>query len=189
MDRIILGSRSPRRKQLLQWAGIDFDVLVSDCDESFPPDMPYQEVPVHIARNKRRTISPAAGSKAIVLTADTVVVLDRQIIGKPNNREEAIEILGALSGQQHLVITGVVIGQGEQEVAFSETTAVWFHPLGPEQIAYYVDQYKPFDKAGAYAIQEWIGVVGIRRIEGDFYNVMGLPISMVVQTLETWYNR
>lgn len=120
----------------------------------------------------------------MILAADTVVVLDNKIIGKPANREEAIAILTALSGREHKVITGVVLLNGKEEISFSDTTRVVFHPLTQEQIRFYVDKYKPYDKAGAYAIQEWIGVTGIKSIEGDFYNVMGLPVSRVVNALK-----
>jgi len=119
-----------------------------------------------------------------VLAADTIVVLEDKIIGKPKDREAAINILTALSGKQHRVITGVVIMHGENETAFAETTEVHFHELSRAQIEFYVDNYKPYDKAGAYAIQEWIGVVGIKSVTGDFYNVMGLPVSRVVQVLQ-----
>ena len=117
------------------------------------------------------------------MAADTIVVLEQQIIGKPRDRNDALSILEQLSGRRHEVITGVVIRRGSQEIAFAETTEVWFHPLSRDQLMFYVDHYAPYDKAGAYAIQEWIGVVGIRKITGDFYNVMGLPISRVVQEL------
>jgi septum formation protein len=119
-----------------------------------------------------------------VLAADTIVVLQKDIIGKPKDREDAIKILTALSGKQHQVITGVVILHEEKEIAFAETTEVHFHELNVAQIEFYVDNYKPYDKAGAYAIQEWIGVVGIKAVKGDFYNVMGLPVSRVVQALQ-----
>jgi septum formation protein len=121
----------------------------------------------------------------IIIAADTVVVLGDTIIGKPKYRADALDILARLSGNKHQVITGVVLLRGEQEIAFADTTDVWFHPLTAEQIAFYVDKYQPYDKAGAYAIQEWIGVVGIQSIQGDFYNVMGLPVSRVVTALNT----
>jgi len=186
MERIVLASKSPRRKQLLEWAEIPFDILVEDTDESYPPGLPAIETPVYIARNKALAIQKKAGAQKLVLAADTVVVLGNEIIGKPADREDAIRILSALAGQRHEVITGVVLRKGEHEQAFADTTEVWFHPLTPEQISFYVDKYKPYDKAGAYAIQEWIGVVGIKSISGDFYNVMGLPVSRVVQSLRNF---
>ena len=121
---------------------------------------------------------------SIIIAADTIVVLGNEIIGKPADREHAIKILSQLSGQKHQVITGVVITDHRNEIAFSDITDVWFHELSQEQISFYVDKYKPYDKAGAYAIQEWIGVIGIKNIRGDFYNVMGLPVSRVVQELK-----
>jgi septum formation protein len=121
---------------------------------------------------------------SVILAADTIVVLKERIIGKPKNREDAINILSDLSGHQHRVITGVVIVRDKKEISFCDSTDVYFHELIREQIEFYVDKYKPYDKAGAYAIQEWIGVVGIRSVEGDFYNVMGLPVSRVVRELK-----
>ena len=181
---IVLASQSPRRKQLLEWAEVPFDVIVQSTDEDFPGHLPVQEVPVHIARAKARAVQPVVKKKSIILAADTIVVLGKEIIGKPAGREQAIEILSQLSGKKHQVITGVVILDDEKEIAFSDTTDVWFHELTKEQIIFYVDKYQPYDKAGAYAIQEWIGVTGIKSILGDFYNVMGLPVSRVVQELK-----
>jgi septum formation protein len=185
--RIILASQSPRRKQLLEWAEIPFEVMVQATEETYPPDMPVPEVPVHIAREKaiavRKKYESLHDNTNIIIAADTIVVLGDSIIGKPKDREDALEILARLSGNKHQVITGVVLVKGQQEIAFADTTDVWFHPLTAEQIAFYVDKYQPYDKAGAYAIQEWIGVVGIKSIQGDFYNVMGLPVSRVVEQL------
>ena len=181
---IVLASQSPRRKQLLEWAEVPFEVIVQSTEEDFPGHLPVQEVPVHIARAKARAVQPVVKKKSIILAADTSVVLGKEIIGKPAGREQAIEILSQLSGKKHQVITGVVILDDEKEIAFSDTTDVWFHELTKEQIIFYVDKYQPYDKAGAYAIQEWIGVTGIKSILGDFYNVMGLPVSRVVQELK-----
>ncbi len=185
MDRIILASRSPRRRQLLEWAELDFEVVVRDTDESWPPGLAVGEVPIHIARGKALAIKDSLGGQQIILAADTVVVLGEELIGKPRDRADAVRILSSLSGNRHEVITGVVIIGGKEEIAFADTTEVWFHELTLAQIESYVDKYKPYDKAGAYAIQEWIGVVGIKAIRGDFYNVMGLPVSRVVRALAT----
>jgi septum formation protein len=182
MANIILASQSPRRKQLLQWAEVPFEIMVADTDESYPGGLAPKEVAVHIAREKAKVIMPRAKNKTVI-AADTIVVLGGRIIGKPRDREEAISILTDLSGQKHEVITGVVIINDSKESYFSDSTEVEFHPLTKEQIEFYVDKYKPYDKAGAYAIQEWIGVTGIKCIHGDFYNVMGLPVSRVVQAL------
>lgn len=184
MERIILASQSPRRKQLLEWAEVPFDIIVKETDELYPSDLPVEEVPVYIARNKALAVKEELSHDRIILAADTVVVLDNKIIGKPKDKADAVKILISLSGQKHLVITGVVIIDGENETSFADITEVVFHQLTSEQIAFYVDKYKPYDKAGAYAIQEWIGVVGIKSVNGDFYNVMGLPVSRVVQELK-----
>lgn len=180
---VVLASQSPRRRQLLEQAGIPFEVKVAGTDESFPADMAIPEVPVYIARQKAEAVAVLCREDDIVIAADTIVVLDTQIIGKPVDREDAIRILTALSGKVHAVITGVVIRHDGKEEAFVDTTQVHFRPLTQGQIVYYVDHYQPFDKAGAYAIQEWIGAVGIEGIHGCFYNVMGLPISRVAAYL------
>ncbi len=183
MEKIILASQSPRRKQLLEWAEIPFEVVVKETDETYPDGLTVDEVALHIARNKALAVQDLVAGGPVVLAADTIVVLDKRIIGKPKNREDALSILSDLAGKKHAVVTGVVIRQYEREVAFADTTEVSFHELSNEQLEFYVDKYKPFDKAGAYAIQEWIGVVGIKSVSGDFYNVMGLPVSRVVREL------
>lgn len=181
---MVLASQSPRRRQLLEQAGIPFETKISEAEETFPPGMPIPQVPVHIARQKAEAVAAFYGNGEVIVAADTIVVLDGTIIGKPADRADAIRILTALSGRIHEVITGVVILHNGVEDAFSQTTEVHFKPLTQEQIIYYVDHYQPYDKAGAYAIQEWIGAVGIDRINGCFYNVMGLPISQVAERLE-----
>ncbi len=184
MNKIILASQSPRRKQLLEWAEVPFEIVVANTDEHFPPGLSPDEIAIYIARNKAVAVQEKRNTGEIILAADTIVVLNDNIIGKPVHREEAITILLALSGEKHRVITGVVIRKDAQEIAFADTTEVTFHDLDMEQIEFYVDKYKPYDKAGAYAIQEWIGVIGIKAVQGDFYNVMGLPVSRVVKALE-----
>ena len=186
MSGYILASQSPRRKQLLAWADIEFDIMVSEAAEDFPAEMDVQDIPVHIAQKKAIAIQqkikdefPIHQGKWII-AADTIVVLENEIIGKPIDRADAISILQKLSGKTHRVITGVYIVNDLESRYFSETTLVHFHPLTLSQIEYYVDQYQPYDKAGAYGIQDWIGVIGIRGIEGDFYNVMGLPVSKLL---------
>lgn len=189
---VILASQSPRRKQLLEWAEISFEIIVHTTDESYPADLTMDEVALHIAKNKALAVqafsneNAPAESKRIIIAADTIVVLGTEIIGKPTDRQDAIKILQKLAGKRHKVITGVVMLDADKEVAFADTTEVEFHSLTTEQIIFYVDKYSPYDKAGAYAIQEWIGVVGIHSIKGDFYNVMGLPVSKVVQALQQW---
>ena len=191
MSGYILASQSPRRKQLLAWADIAFDVIVSAAEEDFPLEMDVQEVPVFIAQKKAIAVQqkikdefPIHQGKWII-AADTIVVLENEIIGKPIDRADAISILQKLSGKTHRVITGVYLVNDTESRFFSETTLVHFHPITLSQIEYYVDQYQPYDKAGAYGIQDWIGVVGIQGIEGDFYNVMGLPVSKLLGYLPT----
>ena len=190
MAAFILASQSPRRKQLLEWAELSFTVMVADTDESYPFSLPIDEVPAYIAKHKALAVEANLGLQqtsmetACIIAADTVVVLDQTIMGKPVDRADAISSLSKLSGNTHQVITGVCLLYAGQEISFSETTKVSFHSLTQDQIEFYVDSYKPYDKAGGYAIQEWIGVVGIKGIEGDFYNVMGLPVSKLVQKIK-----
>jgi len=187
MQQIILASQSPRRKQLLEWAEIDFTVEASTADEIYPENLSVLEIPVFIAANKAKAVQQKIKNGLIILAADTIVVLNNTVITKPANRDEAIKILRSLSGKVHKVITGVVLLQNEKQISFADVTQVEFHKLTDEQVCFYVDKYKPYDKAGAYAIQEWIGVVGIKSINGDFYNVMGLPVSRVVQELNKFH--
>jgi len=184
MDRIILASASPRRKQLLEWAEIPFDILPSDMEELIPEGLPVSEIPVFLASQKAAIVRKRVTEGKIILAADTIVVLDQQILGKPADRADAIRMLSLLSGSTHEVITGVALASVKKEILFAETTRVRFHLLTRAGIEHYVDNYHPFDKAGAYAIQEWIGVTGIHSIDGDFYNVMGLPVSRVLQELK-----
>jgi len=187
MKRIILASGSPRRKMLLEWAEVNFEVIVSDTDESFSLESSPPEIAISIAQKKNQAVAASLGqaiTEVIIIAADTIVVLDNEIIGKPTDRNHAIEIIQKLSGKTHQVITAVNISDLEKNIQFYDTTEVVFHELTYEQIVHYVDQYRPYDKAGAYAIQEWIGVIGIQSINGDFYNVMGLPVSKVVKVLK-----
>ncbi len=184
MAKYILASASPRRKQLLEWAEIDFEIVVHPTNESYPGHLSPEKVAVHIAEEKAKAVAAQLTTDQIIIAADTIVVLDSEIIGKPKDRQHSIETLLKLSGKEHRVITGVAISHQQKMVSFYDVTTVEFHPLTRQQIEFYIDKYKPYDKAGAYAIQEWIGVVGIKKITGDFYNVMGLPVSRVVQALE-----
>jgi septum formation protein len=191
MEKIILASGSLRRSQLLQWAEVPFEVHIPETDESYPVHLPPAEIATHIAFNKAIAVknrignSRANGKAYTILAADTIVVLGDKIMGKPPGRGEAITMLTMLAGRTHSVITGICILSGEKKIIFSDRTHVEFYKLSLQQIEYYVDTYKPYDKAGAYAIQEWIGVTGIRSITGDFYNVMGLPVSRVLKELQT----
>lgn len=185
---IILASQSPRRKQLLEQAELSFVIRTAHSSEDFPATMPVDDVPLFIAANKALavfdTLNPKEKAESVIIAADTVVVLDNVIIGKPEDEPDAIRILSKLSGRMHRVITGVSIHAAGRSVNLKEITEVYFHAISAENIAHYVQHYKPMDKAGAYAIQEWIGLTGIEKINGDFYNVMGLPVSKVVAVLK-----
>ncbi len=183
MSKLILASKSPRRSQLLQWAEVEFEVVTQSTDELYPASLAIDEVPIYIAKQKALAVAQTLEGAHTVLAADTIVVLGDEVIGKPVDRADAIDILTRLSGNTHRVITGVYICNNEKQISFSDSTDVHFHHLTHLQIEFYVDKYQPYDKAGAYGIQEWIGVVGIKNINGDFYNVMGLPVSRVVQAL------
>ena len=182
MNKLILASGSPRRKQLLELAHIDFEVITSDVDETNPPGMPGEEVPVHLAIEKAKAVAEKYPGRS-VLAADTVVLLDNDILGKPESDEAAKAMLARLSGRMHRVVTGVCLLQQGQEQSFSVTTEVYFRKLTETQISFYVDHYHPLDKAGSYAIQEYIGIIGIEKIVGDYYNVMGLPVGNVIPLL------
>lgn len=184
VQKIILASQSPRRKQLMEMAELEFDIIVADVDETNPPGMPGEEVPAFLARKKADAVAHRAPG-AIVVSADTIVLLDGTILGKPRDAADAAHILGMLSGRMHRVITGVCIRKDGRETVFSVVTEVYFRSLSAAQIDHYISRYKPYDKAGAYAIQEWIGATGIEKINGDYYNVMGLPIGDVLHVLKT----
>lgn len=184
MDNIILASQSPRRKQLLEAAEIPFRVVVADIDETPPVGMAAADVPEHLARQKAAVIARRE-PQATIIAADTIVLLEGDMLGKPADADEAVRILTRLQGRPHDVVTGVCLWAPGSVQSFSVVTTVYFRPLTPAQIAHYVSRYQPFDKAGAYAIQEWIGMVGIEKIDGDYYNVMGLPVGEVVRRLQS----
>ena len=184
---IILASNSPRRRELLTQADIPFTVDTTfDVDESYPNTLAPHEVAPYLAQKKSDAFSTyEICEKDILITADTVVIIDGKIIGKPTSTENAIEILTSLSGKTHSVITGVTLRTHNRRKTFSAESKVTFAELDPQEIQYYVEKFKPYDKAGAYGIQEWIGAVAIERIEGSFYNVMGLPIQMLYKQLKS----
>ncbi len=182
MHKIILASQSPRRKQLMEAAELTFNIIIADVDETNPPGMPGKEVPEYLAKKKAAAIEQQVHN-AIIIAADTIVLLDDEILGKPKDEADAISILTKLSGRKHEVITGVCMQRGDKQICFSTTTEVYFRSLTTEQIKHYVVNYQPYDKAGAYAIQEWIGMIGIEKIDGDYYNVMGLPIGEIIPLL------
>lgn len=179
INHIILASQSPRRLELMKMAGLEFEVKSKNVDETHPEGVAVEDIPVFLARKKAQSFKSELKEGQLVVGADTVVLLNGKIYEKPLDREHAIAMLSDLSGNRHEVITGVCLLTLDKEDVFSEKTAVFFNPLTRQQIEYYVDNYKPFDKAGSYACQEWIGAVGIRRFEGDYFNVVGLPINRV----------
>lgn len=187
---IILASGSPRRRELMAGMGIPFRVAEAyGVEEVYPDTLGVHDVPLFLAGLKSEAYPKPLTDNQILITADTVVIHDGQVIGKPKDREEAMHTLARLSGSGHEVVTGVIIRNHRTSVAISETARVWFGPLTAEEIEYYVDTYRPYDKAGAYGIQEWIGYVGIERIEGSFYNVMGLPTRLLYRSLIDFVNK
>ncbi len=179
---IILGSKSPRRRELLSKLDIDFESISIDADESFETHMPIHEVAEYLAVKKSQAYQ-AELNKTILITSDTTVLCGNQILNKPSDKQEATAMLHLLSGKTHRVNTGVCLRNALQKVSFNETTEVEFEVLTDDEISYYIDQYKPYDKAGGYGIQEWIGMIGISGINGCYYNVMGLPISKLYNEL------
>jgi len=190
---IILGSNSPRRKELLKGLDIDFEVDTNNnFQENFGPEVPYDQVPRLMSQGKSDGFHRPLLDNEILITADTMVILPPsdgrpgEILGKPKDREDACRMLRDLSGREHHVTTAVTIRDAHRSHTFDVTTEVWFKPLTEEEITYYVDTYKPFDKAGAYAIQEWIGHIGITRIDGSYFNVVGFPVQRVYQALQAF---
>lgn len=165
---------------MLKAAGIDFAVRVPSVEEAFPDTMAPQKVPEYLAERKARAVQASAAANELILAADTIVLLDNQVIGKPPDAGQAATTLRRLSGKQHRVISGVCLTRGSKMEIFSVTTRVFFRRLTEEQIDFYIREFHPFDKAGAYAIQEWIGLVGVEKIEGDYFNVVGLPVGEVI---------
>lgn len=182
--KIILGSQSPRRKELLEGMDLDFTVKVIEIDESnFPSDLPLENVPEYIAIEKGKAHLAIIKDDELVITSDTIVIYNGEIFGKPKSKEEATAMLKKLSGNKHEVISGVCLTSKHKTVSFSDKTVVQFKSLSDELIDYYLEKYKPYDKAGSYGIQEWIGYVGITSIEGAYFNVMGLPVAKVFDKL------
>lgn len=181
--KLVLASASPRRQQLMKDAGFTFEVRLKDVEEKYPDGLALEKVPEYLSRVKAEAFRDELKPDEVLVTADTVVCIHDKILGKPTGREDAIRMLQELSGARHLVVTGVSVTTCTKQLSFSSFTNVFFKALSIEEIEYYVDTYKPFDKAGAYGIQEWIGYIGIERIEGSFYNVMGLPVQKLYETL------
>jgi len=183
--KIILASNSPRRKELLAGIDVDFEVrIIADVDESYPEDLPTREIAEYIALKKAAAYRQTMTADELVITADTVVILGNEVMGKPKDEADACRMLRELSGQTHQVITGVALTTQQQQRHFSVETDVTFKELTDEEIDYYVQTYKPFDKAGAYGIQEWIGHIGVTALNGSYFNVMGLPVQRIYEALK-----
>lgn len=185
--KIILGSASPRRRELLAGLDIDFDVVsVPDVDESYPLSLKKEEIPLYIAKVKANAYKNQLQENTLLITADTIVYLDGKVYGKPESEEDAAQMLRELSGKTHEVITGVCITSSGKQESFHAVSQVRFARLDEEEIIYYIRKYRPFDKAGSYGVQEWIGYIGVEYLEGSFYNVMGLPVRMLYKQLKEW---
>ncbi len=182
-QQLILASKSPRRQQLLKDLGWEFTILTKDVDESFPTHLKRQEVALFLCEHKAKAFQEHLHDNTLVITADTIVCLDDLIINKPEDAKDAHRMLRLLSGRQHDVYTGVCISSRDKQVSFFVKSSVFFKELSDEEIDYYITVYKPFDKAGAYGIQEWIGFIGIEKIEGSYFNVMGLPVKEVYESV------
>ncbi len=186
MYQLILASNSPRRQAMLKELGIAFRVQTKDIDESFDPQLPPQEVPAMLAKRKAAAFMAELQPEEVLLTADTVVICEGQILNKPENFDQAVEMLTLLSGKKHEVVTAFCLTSLQKQVCISDQTAVYFRPLPLDAIKHYVTTYKPYDKAGSYGVQEWIGMTGITRIEGSYFTVVGLPVHLVYEALQNW---
>jgi len=180
---LILGSKSLRRKELLEGLGLTFETRVKEVEETFSIDIDQYKVAEFLANKKANAFTNELTKEDIIITSDTIVLCDGEILGKPNDAKDAFEMLTKLSGKSHQVITGVCLKSIEKTITFSDTTKVWFKSLTSDEINFYIKTYQPFDKAGSYGIQEWIGYVGIEKIEGTYFNVMRLPVNLLYKRL------
>ncbi|MGY6743440.1 MAG: Maf family nucleotide pyrophosphatase [Cecembia sp.] len=185
-NQLILASKSPRRQELLKGLCVDFEVRTKETPEDFPETMSASKVSAFLSEKKAKAFLGELADDEIVLTSDTVVILEGKILGKPENAEEARKMLTDLSAKQHKVSTGITLLSNTKSITLQDEASVFFKPLSQEEIDFYIDNFRPFDKAGAYGIQEWIGYIGVKRLEGSFYTVMGLPVHLVYQALRDW---
>lgn len=181
---ILLASKSPRRRQLLEALGCSFRIVEQNIEESFPEDLPKAQVPIYLAEQKAAAVREQLQAGEVILASDTIVLQDDTIFHKPKDHQDALRILRALSGRQHKVITGVCLLGEDQQISFSDTALVHFAPLSEEEMNYYIQTFQPYDKAGAYAIQEWIGLAKITKIEGTYNTIVGLPTQKVYEALQ-----
>lgn len=184
MPKLVLASNSPRRRQLLTDLGLTYEIRLREVDEAYPPHLRRAAVAEYLARHKAAAYAPDLAFDELLLTADTIVCLDEDVLNKPADAREAAAMLTRLQGRAHDVFTGVCLRHGDgREVVFSDQTTVHFRPLSAAEIDFYIQQYQPFDKAGAYGAQDWLGMVGVTRLEGSYFNVMGLPVHRVWEEL------
>ena len=181
---IILASKSPRRQDLLKGLDIEFSIQTKDIEELYPEDMPSQEVPAYLSKLKASAFEQELSENDILITSDTIVILGDEILEKPKSEKEAKEMIAKMSGKTHTVVTGVAITSSSKQVVFSDHTQVTFCDLSAEEITYYIEKYQPFDKAGSYGVQEWIGYVAIHKLEGSYFTVMGLPLHRLYEELK-----
>ncbi len=182
--KVILASRSPRRRELMAGLGVNYEVrILPDVDESYPDTLQGEEIPLYIAKEKADAYIPMMQPDELIITADTIVWLDGEVLGKPRDREDALQMLRTMSGRTHEVFTGVCITTTDWQRSFTAQTEVRFATLSEDEIIYYVDNFKPMDKAGAYGVQEWIGFIGVENISGSYYNIMGLPVQKLYREL------
>ena len=182
--KVILASGSPRRRELMAGLGVNYEVrMLPDVDESYPDTLQGEEIPLYIAKEKGDAYIPMMQPDELIITADTIVWLDGKVLGKPRDREDALQMLRTMSGRTHEVFTGVCITTTDWQRSFTAQTEVRFATLSEDEIIYYVDNFKPMDKAGAYGVQEWIGFIGVENISGSYYNIMGLPVQRLYREL------
>lgn len=183
---IILASKSPRRQHLLKELGVDFEIRTKEVEEIFPPELKREQVAIYLSELKANAFNDELSDNDILITSDTIVCLQERIIGKPKDREDAFNMLSDLSGNKHEVITAVTFTSAKKQLSFFVETEVYFKTLSNFEIDYYINKYQPFDKAGSYGIQEWIGFIGIEKIVGSYFNVMGFPVKEVYEALENF---
>lgn len=186
IQRLILGSKSPRRQELISSIGLPVEIRTQDVDETYPESLSAEEVPVFLAQKKAIPLIPTLSAGDVLVTSDTIVELHGEILGKPSDSEDAFRMLKKLSGNTHKVISGVTFSSVEKQHSFQRITTVSFRELSNDEITYYIDNYSPLDKAGAYGIQEWIGTIGVLSIEGSYLNVVGLPVADLIEELKTF---
>lgn len=182
--KIVLASKSPRRQQLLEQLNLPFTVRTKDTDEAFSAELKAQEIPIYLSEKKAAAFANELANDELLITADTVVWIDNKVLNKPADEAEALQMLQLLNGNMHQVFTGVCLKTNQKQISFYDETKVWFSKLSDDELKFYINNYKPFDKAGSYGAQDWIGLVGINKLSGSYFNVMGLPVHLLYQNLK-----